>query len=809
MSKKVLKKQNNIDPRLIEPTKHSQAFLIKEILPTHKTNFMIKLFIFLIWFLVKLGDFGIGFGVFTKDVIIYIVLSPFKTIFFISGLISKLFHVAFKTNKQSVLFGLVAVKKHRGRPNHQPLLVRLLRPVRKLFVRVFPSKIRIAMLIMVLFGTFFVYSIGLIIVAHQLPSPQTLNSSNSPLTTQIFDRNGKLLYRIYDGKNRSLIEIDQLPKDLVNATIAIEDKNFWAHPGVDLYGITRAGVNFFKGGDLQGGSTITQQLIKNTLLTPERTWQRKMKEIVLAFWAERIFTKKDILQMYFNEVPYGGPAWGIAAAAETYFHKDVKDLNLAEASYLAGLPVSPTTFSPYGSHPEMAKNRQKEVLRRMVEEGYITSGQADEAFNTPLDIKPKIEEIKAAHFVMYVRAHLSEKYGEKMVSQGGLQVTTSLDLDIQQMAEEIVESEVDKLATLKATNGAAMVTDAKTGQILAMVGSKNYWDDKGGNFNVTTSIRQPGSSIKPITYAASFKEGFTPASMILDTPISYKNAWENYSPVNYDGRFHGPVTIRTALGSSYNIPAVKVLNEIGVNKLIQTAKDLGITTFTTPERYGLSLTLGGAEVKMVDMMSVYGTFSQLGKKYDIQPIVKITDSKGVVLEDNSQPSSKKVLESGVAYMISNILSDNKARIPAFGPNSLLVIPGHTVAVKTGTTDSKRDNWTFGYTPDFVVGTWVGNNDNSPMDPQLTSGVSGASPIWHQIMVKLLENKPDVAFAKPSDINEALINGRKDLVLVGKEGKRTLSTEKNYAQSSAKPQVNGQNITFTDPLNTYITNTSSQ
>jgi membrane peptidoglycan carboxypeptidase len=297
--------------------------------------------------------------------------------------------------------------------------------------------------------------------------------------------------------------------------------------------------------------------------------------------------------------------------------------------------------------------------------------------------------------------------------------------------------------------------------------------------------------------------------MILDTPISYKNAWENYSPVNYDGRFHGPVTIRTALGSSYNIPAVKVLNEIGVNKLIQTAKDLGITTFTTPERYGLSLTLGGAEVKMVDMMSVYGTFSQLGKKYDIQPIVKITDSKGVVLEDNSQPSSKKVLESGVAYMISNILSDNKARIPAFGPNSLLVIPGHTVAVKTGTTDSKRDNWTFGYTPDFVVGTWVGNNDNSPMDPQLTSGVSGASPIWHQIMVKLLENKPDVAFAKPSDINEALINGRKDLVLVGKEGKRTLSTEKNYAQSSAKPQVNGQNITFTDPLNTYITNTSSQ
>jgi membrane peptidoglycan carboxypeptidase len=377
------------------------------------------------------------------------------------------------------------------------------------------------------------------------------------------------------------------------------------------------------------------------------------------------------------------------------------------------------------------------------------------------------------------------------------------------MAEDVVEKEVEKLAPLKASNGAAMVTDAKTGHILAMVGSKNYWDEKGGNFNVTTSNRQPGSSIKPLTFAAAFKEGFTPGSIVLDTPISYKNAWENYSPVNYDGRFHGPVTIRTALGSSYNIPAVKVLNEIGVNQLIQTAKDLGITTFTTPERYGLSLTLGGGEVKLVDMMSVYGTFSQLGKKYDAQPILKITDSEGKILEDNTNPEGKKVLESGVAYMINSILSDNKARTPAFGPNSLLVIPGHTVAVKTGTTDSKRDNWTFGYTPEYVVGTWVGNNDNSPMDPQLTSGITGASPIWHQIMVKLLENKPDIAFIKPSDISEGVINGRKDLILIGKISKSTLSNEKYFSQKSPAPDGRDKNITFTDPLNTYITNTSSQ
>jgi 1A family penicillin-binding protein len=677
-----------------------------------------------------------------------------------------------------------------------------------LFKKILPFKIRIAILIVVLFTGFFGYSLSLIIIAHQLPSPQNLTTTNSPLTTQIFDRDGRLLYRIYDGKNRTLIDVNILPKHLINATVAIEDKNFWAHPGVDLYGITRAGVNFFKGGDLQGGSTITQQLIKNTLLTPERTWQRKLKEVVLAFWAERIFSKQDILQMYFNEVPYGGPAWGIAAASETYFHKPVQDLNLAESSYLAGLPVSPTTFSPYGSHPELAKDRQREVLRRMVEEEYISQSQADDAFGVPLDIKPKIEEIKAAHFVMYVRSLLSQKYGEKMVSQGGLQVVTTVDLDIQEMAETAVEEEVIKLAPLQVSNGAAMITDAPTGQILAMVGSKNYWDEKNGNFNVTTSSRQPGSSIKPITYAASFKEGYSPATIVLDNPVSYKNAWENYSPVNYDGRFHGPVTIRTALGSSYNIPAVKILNDIGIPKLLQTSKDLGITTFTTPERYGLSITLGGAEVKMVDMMSVYGTFSQMGKKYDISPILKITDSKGAVLEDNSNPESKKVLPSGVAYMINSILSDNKARIPAFGPNSLLVIPNHTVAVKTGTTDSKRDNWTFGYTPEYVVGTWVGNNDNSPMDPQLTSGITGASPIWHRIMVKLLEDKPDLAFTKPQDIVEGVLNGRKDFLLVGNTAQNSLASEKNNFRNRQSEDREDKIITFTDPLNTYLPNNTA-
>lgn len=765
----------------------------------------IPLIIFL-WLLLQLGNFGINFFLFCVNFFVFFLLLPVKTSWFLMRYLGTgLLQMISYGNKFQIKS---KIKKNRRYLSRKPFLVRLFKPIKSFINRLIPAPIRVVMLILILTLVFFFYSVSLVFVAHQLPSPENLNSTNSPLTTQIFDRNGQLLYRIYDGKNRTLVKLDQLPPDLVNATIAIEDKNFWAHPGVDLYGITRAAMNFFRGGDLQGGSTLTQQLIKNTLLTPERTWQRKTKEIVLAFWAERIFSKKDILEMYFNEVPYGGPTWGIQAAAETYFDKPASQLTLAESSYLAGLPVSPTTFSPYGSHPEMAKERQKEVLRRMVEEKYITQYQADEAFKQTLDIKPKIEEIKAAHFVMYVRSLLSEKYGEKMVSQGGLQITTTLDLDIQQMAEEVVKTEVDKLARLKATNGAAMVTDAKTGHILAMVGSKDYWDQNGGNFNVTTSLRQPGSSIKPVTYAAAFKEGYSPATMVFDTPISFKNAWENYSPVNYDGRYHGPVSIRTALGSSYNIPAVKVLNEIGVSKLLQLSKDLGITTFTTPERYGLSITLGGAEVKMIDMMSVYGTFSQQGQRYTAEPILKITDSKGQLLEDNTQPNGKKVIPEGVAYMINSILSDNKARMPAFGPNSLLVIPGHTVAVKTGTTDSKRDNWTFGYTPEFVVGTWVGNNNNAPMDPQLTSGITGASPIWHQIMAKILESRPDIGFKKPTDILEIAVNGQKDLTLTGVINKPFLSKERFFVRKSPMPSDN-RNISFTDPLNTYITDSPSQ
>ncbi len=611
---------------------------------------------------------------------------------------------------------------------------------------------------------FFIYSLFLINLAHNLPSPELLKDDNGPMTTEFYDRNGKLLYRLYDDRNRTPVKLSDLPPYLINATVAIEDKNFWGHPGIDLVGIIRAMANDSQGGDLQGGSTITQQLVKNTLLTPDRTWQRKIKEVLLAFWTEKLFDKQQILEMYLNQVPYGGPAWGIEAASETYFGKHAKDLDLAQAAFLAGLPVSPTRYSPYGTHPELGKERQKEVLQRMVEDRYISQSQANQALAEQLTFNPPGEDIKAPHFVMYVRDLLAQKYGERTVSQGGLKVYTTLDLDTQDMAQQVVADEVSKLSDLNVTNGAAMIVDPRNGQILAMVGSKDYYDPNIGNYNVALALRQPGSSIKVVTYSTAFKMGLSPGTSVLDAPVAFTTPWETYAPVNYDSRFHGVVTLRTALGSSFNIPAVKVLNYEGIPNFLQTAKEMGITTFNNPGSYGLSLTLGGADVRLIDMMSVYSTLADMGVKHEVNPILKITDSKGQVIEDDTNPSGDRVLDPGVAYMVTNILADNNARTPAFGPNSLLVVPGHTVAVKTGTTDDKRDNWTFGYTPELAVGVWVGNNDNSPMNPALTSGVTGAAPIWNRLMTNLLQNRPDIAFERPPDVADGMVDGHKDLVL---------------------------------------------
>ncbi len=713
------------------------------------------------------------------------------------------------------LTSLVLAKKHRGRgrPRSRPFkeyLLYKIRPILLFLKRIFPKPVRIGLASLIVLGVVFYYSSMLIQIANELPSPERLSDINGALTTIFYDRNGNILYRLFEDKNRYLVKLDDIPPQLQQATIAIEDKNFYSHSGVDFEGVTRAILTYFQKdqADLQGGSTITQQLIKNTLLSPERTLKRKFKEIILAFWAERVFSKQAILQMYFNEVAYGGTSWGISAASQTYFGKQPKDLDLAQSSYLAGLPASPTTYSPYGANPELGKMRQKEVLRRMVEDGYITQDQAVQAYEKQLEIKPQFAQIKAPHFVMYVKKLLADKYGEKMVGQGGLKVYTSLDMGTQEMAEKVVEQEVGKLNNLNITNGAAVIMDPKNGQILAMVGSRNYWDQGFGSFNVATALRQPGSSIKPITYATGFKMGYSPASVILDAPIVFKNQWEVYAPVNYDGAFHGPVTIRTALGSSYNIPAVKMLAAVGIPNMIQTAKDLGITSFNDPDRYGLSLTLGGGEVKLLDMMTVYSTFSQMGLRHDPQPILKVVDPSGNPLEDNQTKfDGNRVLPTSVAFLITDILADNKAREPVFGPNSLLKIPGHTVAVKTGTTDSKKDNWTFGYTPEVAVGVWVGNNNGDPMDPRLSSGITGAAPIWNQLMTKLLDGKKDLAFQRPPDVVEGMVEGKKDLVIAG-QTKGTLLSGENKSligqKEEKKKTPTPKDLTFTDPFTTIIT-----
>jgi len=588
-----------------------------------------------------------------------------------------------------------------------------------------------------------------------LPNPNQLADRRQIVSTKIYDRNNQLLYKIYRNQNRSLVKLEDVPLHLIQATIAIEDAEFYTHPGLSFRGIFRALLKNLKGDQLYGGSTITQQLVKNTLLTPERTLQRKIKEVLLAIRVEQKFSKDEILQMYFNEVGYGGAVYGVEEAAQAYFGKPVTKLNMAETALLSGLPASPTAFSPFGAHPEMAKERQALVLRRMTEEKFITPEEGEKVRQQELIFAPQRTDIKAPHFVMYIQELLTNQYGRQMVGEGGLEVKTSLDLNLQNQIQAIVSQEIEKLNNLKVTNGAALITNPQTGEILAMIGSKDYFDlQNDGNVNVTLRPRQPGSSIKPVNYSLALENGFTPATIIPDTPITYQIPGQPpYSPRNYDNRFHGNVPLRIALASSYNVPAVKVLSAMGVNRMIDRGQALGITTWENRSRFGLSLTLGGGEVKMIDMAVVYGTLANLGQRVDLNPILEVKNYQGEKLTatNSDRPQPKRVIDSRVAYLLTDIMADNQARTPAFGPNSILVIPNHPqVAVKTGTTQNLRDNWTIGYTPDYLTAVWVGNNDNTPMS-QIASGVTGASPIWQKIMIELLKNKPVKEFPKPENL----------------------------------------------------------
>lgn len=599
-----------------------------------------------------------------------------------------------------------------------------------------------------------VFLIAFIYIFKDLPSPTRLSSYPYPASTLIFDRQGKLLYEIYAEKNRIPIKLADLPDHIKWATIASEDKDFYHHHGFDFKGMLRAIYNTIFRRSLQGGSTLTQQLVKNALLTPQRTLRRKIREALLTFGTEIIYSKDEILQMYLNQAPYGGTAWGIEAASQTYFGKRARDLNLAEAALLVGLPASPTRFSPFGAHPELAKQRQQRVLKRMVENGYINQQELDQALEEELNFAPAAIGIKAPHFVLYVKELLVEKYGQAAVEQGGLKVTTTLDLDWQDFAQQTVASEVAELKKLKVTNGAVLVTNPPTGEILAMVGSKDYFDQEiDGNVNVTIRPRQPGSAIKPINYALALeKKLITPATVLNDIPTCFRVAGQPlYCPVNYDGRFHGPVQARFALGSSYNLPAVKVLALNGLENFIEKATEMGITTFKDPSQYGLSLTLGGGEVTMYDMAQAFSSFANLGIRQDLWAIKKVEGKNGKILYEHPEQEGPRVLPMEVAYLINHILLDNNARSAAFGSRSLLVVKNHPeVSVKTGTTNDLRDNWTIGWTPSALVVTWVGNNDNSPMS-WVASGITGASPIWNKIMSYALEEKEEQWPLKPEGI----------------------------------------------------------
>ncbi|KUK84013.1 MAG: 1A family penicillin-binding protein [Microgenomates bacterium 39_6] len=598
-----------------------------------------------------------------------------------------------------------------------------------------------------------------LVILKDLPSPKGL-SQNTPFSTSIYDRNGKLLYEIYVDKNRLPVGLDQIPDHVKEATLAIEDQDFYRHHGFSVRGIARAFYKTVFDRTLQGGSTITQQLVKNALLTPERTLTRKIKEALLTVATEIIYTKDEILEMYFNQTPYGGTAWGIEAAARRYFDKSASELNLAEASLLAGLPASPTTYSPFGAQPQLAKNRQELVLNRMVEVGFISQEEADQAKEEELNYATIKEPILAPHFVMYIKEELVNMFGQKQVEQGGLKVTTSLDWEIQEEAQKIVKEEVEKNLQYNVTNGAALVTNPKTGEILAMVGSRDYFDsENGGNFNVVTNaLRQPGSSIKPINYAIALdKNKITASTLLIDTPTCFIQAGlKPYCPSNYNNNFNGPVQARFALGNSYNIPAVKVLALNGLNTFIEEARKFGITTFGDPKNYGLSLTLGGGEVKMTDMATAFGVLANLGVKKDLVSLLEVIDKNGQVLLDNQEilgQVGQRVISKEAAYITSHILLDNGARSAVFGPYSYLVVKNHPeVSVKTGTTNNLRDNWTIGYNPSRLVAVWIGNNDNTPMK-SVSSGAIGASSIWNRIITfafekdKLAEEWP----SKPENV----------------------------------------------------------
>ena len=594
-----------------------------------------------------------------------------------------------------------------------------------------------------------------------LPSP-TKVVRRTGYSSKVYDRNGNSLYDIYDDAIREPITVGDIPDYLKQATVAVEDKSFYSHSGIDLLTPLRMIKNVFYFGKITGGSTITQQLVKNALLTTERSVTRKIKEAILSIQIDAKYSKDEILAMYLNEAPYGGNSWGVGPAATQYFGKAVKDLDLAESAILAGLPQLPSVYSPYSSRPTAYVDRTQHVLIRMMEDGYIDQATVDLTMEEVKNYKfaSANSTIKAPHFVFWVKELLTNKYGADVVENGGLKITTTLDLELQQQAEKIVSEQIEASEKLKISNGAALILDPTNGQVLAMVGSRDYFSTKtGGNFNVVTqALRQPGSAIKPITYLAGLQRGMTAATMIMDVPVTFAGVGgqKDYNPQNYTGKFTGPISFRNALGNSINTVAVKILAKVGVKNMLTLAYNMGIITLEPTDenlsRFGLAVTLGGAEVKMIELASAYTAFANGGISMESIGILKVEDGSGRVLEEYKAPEGKRVMTEQEAFIVSNILSDNSARSMTFGAVNSLNISGYQVAVKTGTTNDLRDNWTIGWTPNLLTVVWVGNNDNSPMG-KVASGVSGAAPIWRKIMVYEMPKRNKQDFSIPNKITQ--------------------------------------------------------
>ena len=608
-----------------------------------------------------------------------------------------------------------------------------------------------------------------------LPDPESIATRKVGESTKIYDRTGEvLLYDIHGEEKRTIIPWEQMPETIKEATLASEDSDFYNHKGLDLRGIARA---FFKDivnlGVSQGGSTITQQLVKKALLGDERTISRKIKEAVLAIEIERKFTKDEIFWMYLNQIPYGSNAYGIESAAKEFFGKKASQLTIAEAATIASVTKAPSYYSPFGNHVPELLARKNSVLARMKTLGFISDTEYQNALSQKLEFKTSDEDIQAPHFVIMVKEYLSSKYGEGAVENGGFKIITTLDSNLQTIAEEVISkyAPINK-DRYKAVNAALVAINPRNGDLLALVGSKDYFNVADeGNFNVAIANRQPGSAFKPFAYATALAKGYPDDTVVFDLKTEFnpncepdssqekdENGIDCYHPQNYDGRYRGPVTFRQGLAQSLNVPSVKTLYLAGINDTIELAENMGITTLGDKSRFGLSLVLGGAEVKLVDLVSAYGVFANEGMRSPWSFIQRVESSNGQVLEEkNNKP--ERVLDPQIARLINNMLSDNTARAPVFGYSSSLYFPGRDVAAKTGTTQENRDAWVVGYAPSLVAGVWTGNNKNESMTKE-GAGISASGPMWHEFMVKALSTMPNEKFTNPDPVtaNKVMLDG---------------------------------------------------